>query len=1159
MRIRQLHIRNIASIEKADIDFEHGLDDAVSGTPAPVFLISGDTGAGKSVILDCISMALYMKTPRTAGVANKLRNNFVSSEGESIGVSSIEQYTRLGISENDECYSEVAFTGNDGREYSARLRMGVTRARRGANKGRLMHCAKQWEVKIDAADWQKVDAQSGQPILDAVGLTFEQFGRMAMLAQGQFAAFLTGDKKERESILEQLTNTSHFSKYGEAITRLYQKAKGARATALAAYTAEKGHVLEQGAVDELRRQLEHLKDEKGKLTARKTLCHRRLDMVKAIEKADKDQAEAEAARQSLVAQMDTDTFKQQRQLIADWDATVEQRQMLARLHEARKGSAEARAALLQARSRFVLLSADLEARHQGAQALAAQTAAKAEWLQANAGRDTLYTHVEDTCTRLNRVVGTQSELQTSGIRLEQLTAGIAELDKAVAAADAAMKDAEAQEKAKQQAIDKLTKQRQQLEPQETNRAIAVAVDRRNALERLQNEMREYEKAVAEVQTMTDGLAADRHLLEELRLAKQTADAAYGMARQKADDAQGRLATMNMSVSDTLVALRRRMHQEHTSTCPLCGQSVGKLHLEEEFKDILSPLEQEKAVAMQALETADHTRQQADRKYASLSAKTDDKQRQLEQRRHANGQALQRMQSVAARLGLNTDTVWTGQLAEALEKVSSRLQQLYERQKEADALQSRIDLMVSEKDGLNKYYVKTVEAKAEAVRARDHRLADISNLKQRREQLTSQQTTDIADLSAALSPFYPDWQNTLPGLSQTLRDDARQYIEAKVQHEQMTLELSRQRDLNGKLLNVKSSVIALQTEWEGLPVDAATADSTDIDGEWTRLYGLVASLTATLAKADAIVSTVGSQLDAYYAQTQSSESCLCSIETRRSQLEAARLRVGAAERDLKSRTDAITFAGRGRAEAMAALGVATAADVPLRSELEKELGETDGLLEDITKKMGDLGGQLQADLDNKAKFRQAEERLDEAQQVFARWDKLNSIFGGTRFRTLVQTYILRPLLQNANIYLKKITDRYTLTCSDDNDQLAVMVLDAYHRYEVRSATVLSGGERFMISLALSLALSSLNRPDMNVNILFIDEGFGTLDERSLDSVMSTLEKLQEIAGQGGRRVGIISHREELAERIPVQIRVVKRGEGRSVVECRHSAWSSEEHT
>jgi DNA repair exonuclease SbcCD ATPase subunit len=71
--------------------------------------------------------------------------------------------------------------------------------------------------------------------------------------------------------------------------------------------------------------------------------------------------------------------------------------------------------------------------------------------------------------------------------------------------------------------------------------------------------------------------------------------------------------------------------------------------------------------------------------------------------------------------------------------------------------------------------------------------------------------------------------------------------------------------------------------------------------------------------------------------------------------------------------------------------------------------------------------------------------------------------------------------------------------------------------------------------------------MNVNILFIDEGFGTLDEKSLDSVMSTLEKLQEIAGQSNRRVGIISHREELNERIPTQIQIKRRGEGWSAVE------------
>ena len=178
---------------------------------------------------------------------------------------------------------------------------------------------------------------------------------------------------------------------------------------------------------------------------------------------------------------------------------------------------------------------------------------------------------------------------------------------------------------------------------------------------------------------------------------------------------------------------------------------------------------------------------------------------------------------------------------------------------------------------------------------------------------------------------------------------------------------------------------------------------------------------------------------------------------------------------------------------------------------------------------------------------SEVELEAAKKKFERWYRLNRVFGESRFRTLVQSYILKPLLNNANIYLSKITDRYTLTCSEENEKLAILVLDNYNRGEVRSATVLSGGERFMISLALSLALSSLNRPGLNVDILFIDEGFGTLDEKNLDSVMSTLERLQEIAGQSNRRVGIISHREELEERIPVQIRVNKKGQGRSRVE------------
>ena len=237
--------------------------------------------------------------------------------------------------------------------------------------------------------------------------------------------------------------------------------------------------------------------------------------------------------------------------------------------------------------------------------------------------------------------------------------------------------------------------------------------------------------------------------------------------------------------------------------------------------------------------------------------------------------------------------------------------------------------------------------------------------------------------------------------------------------------------------------------------------------------------------------------------------------------------------------------------MKKLDVTETENLPDKTELEESIKENQRIIIELVEEMGAIKNKLDTHKENEKKLAELAKQLEALTRNFNKWDKLNNIFGGTRFRTLVQTYILRPLLNNANIYLEKITDRYVLTCSEDNEQLSILVLDRYTKNQIRSVTVLSGGERFMISLALSLALSSLNRPDMNVNILFIDEGFGTLDENSLTSVMNTLEKLQEIAGQNNRRVGIISHREELIDRITVKIIVKKKGEGRSQIEIKNS--------
>ena len=301
MKIKELHLRNIASIEKADIDFESCLNDIVNGSPASIFLISGDTGAGKSVILDGISMALYKKTPRIIDVQNKTNNNFTDDQGDSISINSIEQYTRLGISYKDECYSEVAFEGNDGKEYHAKLELGLTKSNKKDKDGNYLikHSTPVWTVKVGSDDWQKVEAKTGQPILDAVGLTFEQFGRMAMLAQGQFASFLTGDKKERESILEQLTNTEHFTAYGEAIKRLFDNAKTAQKTAQTAFDTEKEHTLPSEQVEQHNTDLDELKIKEKDCKQQIDCVDKKIKAVEQIELSSKAKHTSEDAMRSL--------------------------------------------------------------------------------------------------------------------------------------------------------------------------------------------------------------------------------------------------------------------------------------------------------------------------------------------------------------------------------------------------------------------------------------------------------------------------------------------------------------------------------------------------------------------------------------------------------------------------------------------------------------------------------------------------------------------------------------------------------------------------------------------------------------------------------------------------------------------------------------------
>ena len=203
-----------------------------------------------------------------------------------------------------------------------------------------------------------------------------------------------------------------------------------------------------------------------------------------------------------------------------------------------------------------------------------------------------------------------------------------------------------------------------------------------------------------------------------------------------------------------------------------------------------------------------------------------------------------------------------------------------------------------------------------------------------------------------------------------------------------------------------------------------------------------------------------------------------------------------------------------------------------------------ILSRYTQEKTELAFRLRTQTENKAKVSGLQEELNVRRTESERWAKLNELAGsadGAKFRRIAQGYTLDILLNYANVQLRELTRRYRLERIPET--LALQVIDRDMCDEVRTVHSLSGGESFLVSLALALGLSSLSSNRMRVESLFIDEGFGSLDAETLRVAMDALESLR----TQGRKIGVISHVQEMTERIPVRICVNRAGNGRSFLE------------
>ncbi|EHK3036035.1 exonuclease subunit SbcC [Escherichia fergusonii] len=205
-------------------------------------------------------------------------------------------------------------------------------------------------------------------------------------------------------------------------------------------------------------------------------------------------------------------------------------------------------------------------------------------------------------------------------------------------------------------------------------------------------------------------------------------------------------------------------------------------------------------------------------------------------------------------------------------------------------------------------------------------------------------------------------------------------------------------------------------------------------------------------------------------------------------------------------------------------------------IQQALAQLAYQLQENAKRQGEIRQQIKQDADNRQQQQTLMAQIDKATQQVEDWGCLNALIGskeGDKFRKFAQGLTLDNLVHLANRQLTRLHGRYLLQ-RKASEALEVEVVDTWQADAVRDTRTLSGGESFLVSLALALALSDLVSHKTQIDSLFLDEGFGTLDSETLDTALDALDALN----ASGKTIGVISHVKAMKERIPVQIKVKK---------------------
>ena len=1015
MKLKKLDINNIASVSRASIDFT-----SAPLADSPIFLICGETGSGKSTILDAICMALYNKTPRLSN-GNRTEENIYREGSQEISIVSVNQLLKKGEKEGS---IMLQFEGADGTDYLAEWKCRVNR------NGKLED--ETWSITDSAGHVNNSKGRARmEKMTEIIGLDYDQFCRTSMLAQGQFTQFLKASSQDKSDILEKITGTEIYAAVGD---RIHKKAKEASdAFKVADREVDSVKLLNDDVKGAYRKEIAEIEDLNEKNTSNINLLDRMLKAFEAIGSADA-------------------TIKKCNETLAGAKVT------------------------------FSSLAADLAYRKDSCANMKEQADRLSAQIEEQKGDSVMYANVQAIESHLGNIT------RQRGIREEQKT----KLEKENGLLTTESEALSAINEKKNIAEDKLAKR---------NQAVADAIQAKNALdpEGVERERKSIadglelvRKAGADYATIQskaenialaredyakveDEIKADRQSVENLRQKAEEADRQY-------KEVQAVYNRQAQVLDDAAVRIREWLRETGADECPVCHAKIVSLTTTAQEEDRLRPLKElvekkngEKEAAnteFTRARTALTTKESSHATAGGRIKKAADEMKKMKEVFGAKYSSLGitgTEEDLKAILEKQADALGISKTAN-----ESNIMAVGEKQKAIDAAVREHDAFLKNEVGpLNDEY-NAANTRITKIKGRIDAASTLIR------QASSSEEESLRKAHSLIS--IPDWEKIW-------EVDAEAFISS----------------LKEKAGAYNAAVKSLEILKESIKNSEKTIN------EATEVCGKINPAACGFAEESVIPAKFqGNAISTW----------------------------GSLESTVKKAFEDISFANQIIADNKETLHLSFEANPDLPQSKDELLMKKEELRKEMIDRSTRLGvlRQTIADDDLKAaELKDKIEKRDEASRVNAQWKTLDELFGGKdgfTFKKIAQSYIMQDILNHANSYLRKIAPRYELTAQPGS--LVILVKDN-EEGGVRSGNTLSGGEGFVISLSLALGLSSLAENSISVDTIFIDEGFGTLSQEWLNSVMAALEKLN---ATSGKHVGIISHIEDLQKRIPTVIEVRK---------------------